>query len=80
MKAKIAGKKATPKEYLAHTRSIATDGPAFVLWRLEAQPFGRAVQHGGPHTILRRSRAQRWCRIGAKILALQFANSSLGPD
>ena len=47
---------------------------------VEAQPFGRAVQHGSPHTILRRSRAQRWCRIGAKNLDLQFANSSLGPD
>ena len=80
MKAKNAGKKATPKEYLPHTRSIATDGPALVLWRLEAQPIKRAVQHGGPHTILRRSRAQRWCRVGAKNLALHFANSSLGPE
>ena len=80
MKAKIAEKKATPKEYLPRTRSIATDGPALDQWRLRLNRCRRAVQHGGPHTILRRSRARRWCRIGVKSLALQFTNSSLGPD
>ena len=39
MKAKIAEKKATPKEYLPRTRSIAIDGPALDQWRLEAQPL-----------------------------------------
>ena len=70
----------TPKEYLPRTRSIATDGPALYQWRLRLNRCRRAVQHGGSHTILRRSRARRWCRIGVKSLALQFTDSSLSPD
>ena len=60
---------------LGGTAQSSFRGSHKASWRLHC--YRRAIQHGGLHTILRRLRARRWCRIRAKV---SFSRSPTAPS